>query len=334
MIIDYEHKHSGHCESGATAGLLKHNGLEISEPMAFGIGSGLYFTYMPFIKAQDAPLFAFRIRPGMVFRNTTRRLNVKTGIFKKFSDPGKAMMLLDDNLEKKIPTGLQVGMYHLKYFPAGYQLPYNFHNIVVFGKENDTYHISEPNRETTQLLTSEDLKKARFARGMFGPKGKMYYVLEVNQEPDYRKAIREAIKNTSFKMTKQRFPFIGVYGIKKLSKDMKKWPKKYPDEKAMFYLLQFVRSIEEFGTGGAGYRYMYGAFLKEAADLFKHDGLHSDAFRMGEIADLWRDFSYRSARFFKSRDDSGDNFLTLSDILMEIGNSEEKFFKEIGKTRL
>jgi hypothetical protein len=27
MVINYQHRHSGHCESGATSGLLRHCGL-------------------------------------------------------------------------------------------------------------------------------------------------------------------------------------------------------------------------------------------------------------------------------------------------------------------
>jgi hypothetical protein len=333
MIIDFKHKHSGHCETGATSGLLRHKGFEVSEPMVFGIGSGLYFSYLPFVKAQDAPLYAFRIMPGKIFRNTTRRLDVKTIMIKKFREPEEAMKALDQNIDRGIPTGVQVGTYHLKYFPPEYRLHYNFHNVVVFGRENGVYHISEPIREKTQLLAREDLEKARFAKGAFGPKGKMYYVLDAPKEPDFHKAVRAGIHNTVFRMTKQYFPYIGVRGIRKLARDIQKWPVQYPEEKASMYLLQLVRSIEEFGTGGAGYRYLFDAFLKESGELLQNDSLIRQAKKMSSIADQWRDFTYRSARFIKHREEITDTYSSLSALLMDIAEAESDLYSGLGSVR-
>lgn len=50
MTIAFPHRQSAHCESGVTANLLTCGGIEISEAMAFGIGSGLFFGYVPFLK--------------------------------------------------------------------------------------------------------------------------------------------------------------------------------------------------------------------------------------------------------------------------------------------
>ena len=47
MKIDFAHRQSAHCESGVTSNLLLHRGLEISEALAFGLGSGLFFGYVP-----------------------------------------------------------------------------------------------------------------------------------------------------------------------------------------------------------------------------------------------------------------------------------------------
>ena len=35
--IAFQHRHSGHCETGVTSALLRHGGLELSEPMALGL---------------------------------------------------------------------------------------------------------------------------------------------------------------------------------------------------------------------------------------------------------------------------------------------------------
>src|ERR1035437_6635144 len=109
--LDFEHRQAGHCESGVTSNLLNYHGFSISEPMAFGIGSGLFFSYLPFLKMQHAPLTSFRVWPGLVFSQTTKRLGVKTRI-QRFRKPDDAMKALDNALEQGFPVGLQVGTFH------------------------------------------------------------------------------------------------------------------------------------------------------------------------------------------------------------------------------
>jgi len=52
MQIDFTHKQSAHCENGVVSNLMRHNGFDVSEPMVFGIGSGLLFSYLPFLKSR------------------------------------------------------------------------------------------------------------------------------------------------------------------------------------------------------------------------------------------------------------------------------------------
>ncbi|MDD3875104.1 MAG: BtrH N-terminal domain-containing protein, partial [Bacteroidales bacterium] len=44
-IESFKHKMAAHCETGAITASLNYRGLEISEPMVFGIGSGIFFGY-------------------------------------------------------------------------------------------------------------------------------------------------------------------------------------------------------------------------------------------------------------------------------------------------
>jgi hypothetical protein len=299
--------------------------------MAMGIGSGIFFTYLPFIKAQDAPMVSFRTSPTKVFRLTTQRLGVSTVVVKKYKDQLEAMDLLDRNLRNGIPTGCQVGCYHLTYLPPEMHVHYNFHNVVVFGKEDGYYHVAEPVLEDTQVLSYEDLLRVRFAKGLFEPKGKMYYIEHISPNPDFRKAIFAGIRSSVKSMIKDPVPLLGVRGMRMLGKDMKKWPKKHPAKKAAFNLIQLVRTVEEFGTGGAAFRYIYGAFLKEAGEMLKHDLLLETAVEMGETGNLWRDFSIRSGRFVKNRADNHDDYAVLADIIFECAEREEKIFKKLDK---
>ena len=65
MKLDFEHRQSAHCESGVTSSLLRESSVnKITEPLAFGIGAGLFFCYIPLIKINNGPAIAFRTFPG------------------------------------------------------------------------------------------------------------------------------------------------------------------------------------------------------------------------------------------------------------------------------
>jgi hypothetical protein len=330
-IIDYTHRQAGHCESGATSNLFSFYGLKISEPMAFGVGNGLFFTYLPFLKLQFAPMISFRNFPNMVFRKGTENLGVDATVIKNFKDPKVAMDALDRNILQGIPTGLQVGVFKLTFFPPEYRMHYNMHNLVVFGKEGNYYHVSDTVMETPQVISYEDLVGVRYAKGAFAPKGKMYWIEQINPDPDFKNAIRKGIKRTVYDMIKVPFPLIGVKGIRWMARDLKKWPKKLGNDKASFYLGQILRMAEDFGTGGAGFRYIYGSFLKEAGEIFNNDGLMEASDMMGKTANKWREFTYIGARNCKDRSKPEEDYGMLSRMLMEIANDEEKVYKKLDK---
>ena len=103
MQINFEHNQSAHCESGTASNLLRFHGLILSEPMIFGIGSGLFFGHFPFLKVNGIPGTTYRIFPGLIFSRTCKRLGIK---MKKqtFRSETKAMEELDRILEKGMPV--------------------------------------------------------------------------------------------------------------------------------------------------------------------------------------------------------------------------------------
>jgi hypothetical protein len=334
IMIDYEHRQAGHCESGATSNLFNFQGIEMSEPMAFGIGNGLYFSYLPFLKLQFAPMISFRNLPNTVFHRSMKYLKVDATVIKKFSDPKESMLELDRNLQKGIPTGMQVGVFNLTFFPPEYRMHYNMHNIVCFGKEDGIYHISDTVMEHPQVLTYDDLVRVRYAKGPFAPKGKMYWINNITQELDIRSAVAAGIKKTVYEMIKVPFPLIGIKGIHWMAKDLRKWPKKLGNEKASFYLGQILRMSEDFGTGGAGFRYIYGAFLKESGEKFSNGELLEASDMMGKAANKWREFAYIGARNCKNRSQPQEDYGMLAEMLVEIAGMEEKVYRKLDKIKL
>lgn len=329
LKIDFAHKQSAHCENGVVSNLMRHNGFEISEPMVFGIGSGLLFSYLPFLKVNFAPVFTYRVMPGLIFNRFAKRVGMKIKR-EKFSNPKTAQERLDSNLKNNNPVGLQVGVYQLPYFPEEYRFHFNAHNMVVYGKEGENYLISDPVMEGVTTLTEKELEKVRFAKGAFAPKGHMYYPTEFPEKLDLEKAIVKGIKQTCRDMTAP-VPLVGVKAMRWVAKSIRKWPKKIGPKKANHYLGQIVRMQEEIGTGGGGFRYIYGAFLQEASKILDKPALFELSKEMTQIGDEWRDFAVDASRIYKNRSGQSDGYNKIADQLEAIATKEEAFFKKLKK---
>lgn len=329
MKIDFTHHQSAHCENGVVSNLMKHNGFEVSEPMVFGIGSGLLFCYVPLLMVNHAPAITYRAMPGFIFKRFANRVGIKIKR-EKFKDPAKAKARLDENLEKNNPVGLQVGVYNLLYFPDEYRFHFNAHNMVVYGKEGDTYLISDPVMETVTTLTDKQLEKVRFAKGAFAPKGHMYYPIAFPKELHLEKAIIKGIKQTCKDMLAP-VPIVGVKGIRMIAKLIRKWPKKKGNKVANHYLGQVVRMQEEIGTGGGGFRYIFAAFLQESSKILGNQKLSELSKEMTSIGDAWRDFALEASRIYKNRSPKTDAYNQVADMLDVIADREEEFFKKLRK---
>ncbi len=329
MKIDFKHNQSAHCENGVVSNLLNFHGLPLSEPMAFGIGSGLFFVYIPFLKVNYAPAFSYRPMPGFIFSRVSKRLGFKIKRI-KFSSKEKAQATLDQELAKNNPVGLQVGVYNLPYFPDEYRFHFNAHNLVVYGKEDKQYLVSDPVMPGVTKLTAKELEKVRFAKGALAPKGHIYYPVALPKTFDLKKAIRKGIKHTCKDMLAP-VPFVGVKGIKFVAKKIRKWPQKVGVKKTNHYLGQLVRMQEEIGTGGGGFRFIYAAFLQEAAGILEEPKLVELSKELTAIGDQWRDFAVEASRLYKNRSKETDAYNKIADKLEHIADAEKTFYIALKK---
>lgn len=330
MIIDFKHNQSAHCENGATSNLLRYYGVDISEPLAFGIASGLFFAYLPFMKLNNLATMSFRPLPGLIFKRTATLLGIKI-CRKKFRDKEASMAALDEVLDRGIPVGLQVGVFHLAYFPRPYRFHFNAHNLVVYGKENGRYLISDSVMENVESLTYEDLMRVRWARGPLEPRGKMYYPVDVPAKIDLPRAIIKGIRKNCRDMLSIPFPFFGVKGIRYVSRDIHKWPVKFGEKQASIHLGHFIRMQEEIGTGGGGFRFIYAFFLQEAAKILGKPRLRELSQNMTEVGDRWRDFATIAGRIIKKRNSEAETYPAMSAILSDIADREQLIFTELKK---
>lgn len=331
MTQIYKHLQAAHCENGVTSGLLKHYGVSgINEPLAFGIGSGLFYIHIPFLNFNNGPAISFRTMPGSIFKRTCKSLGIKV-FRRKFSHPAEARIFLDEKIADGIPVGCQVGVFHLPYFPPEYRFHFNAHNLVVFGKDETHYLISDPIMETVTRLTPEELEKVRFAKGFLAPRGHIYYPLLVPDitQDTLKRAIIRGIRRNTRDMLHIPGGIAGVKGIAYTGRKIRKWRDQHGVRKAGLYLAQIVRMQEEIGTGGGGFRYLYAAFLEQASVILEKESLRSISDEFTKAGDLWREAAIQMAGIYKGRIGEQKDFKMIADMFIEISETEKRAFKNL-----
>lgn len=308
--VSYTHRQFAHCESGVSSQLIQHAGLPMSEAMVFGIGSGIFFAHLPFVKIMGLPLTSYRSMPSSIFKKCCKRLGVPYK-HKNFSNPESGQSYLNALLADKKIVALQTNIYWLPYIPERFRFPFNAHNIIVYGKEETAegnYLVSDPVLEGTALCPPEAMSKARFAKGVLSPKGFLYYVDEKNiviSPKQLRTAIYQGLKESVHRMLFTFIPFFGVGAIKNLAKNIRKWHQNNDARRFSLMLTHVIRMQEEIGTGGAGFRFLFARFLEESAQYFQKreaDALLKTSKDFLVIGDKWRQWALQSVRLCKPKE--------------------------------
>ena len=330
MNQTFSHQHTAHCETGVMSSMLKHYGMNISEPMALGIAAGITFAYLPIVKLNGQPLIAYRMPPKSIIKGLQKRFGLKIR-FEKFSNPEKGMQALDRQLDQSKIVGMQTSVYWLPYFPQDMRFHFNAHNLIVYGKDGDDYLISDPVFESKVRCNQADLQKARFTKGALAPKGMMYYLEEAPTEVNFNTVIPAAIRS-SVRIMNTPFPLIGLHGIRTLAKKIRHASKKFNDEKDLaLYLSHIVRMQEEIGTGGAGFRFIYASFLQEASKLINQPLLLEASELMTAAGDQWRQFAVETVMMCKQRKTM--DLEQLSRTLLQCADEEKKVWRLLARVK-
>jgi hypothetical protein len=306
------------------ASLLRHQGMPVSEAMAFGISAALAFAYLPFVRLNGLPLIAYRMPPGAIISGVDRGLGL--GVRSEtFRSPAAGMARLDELIDAGHLVGLQTSIFWLPYIPRGLRFHFNAHNLLVYGREGAEYLVSDPVVETVVRCARRDLENARFAKGVLAPKGRLYYATRAPVAPDWLALGRNALRRTARIMLHAPLPLVGVRGMRWLARSVERLPVSNGGDAARLYVGHIVRMQEEIGTGGAGFRFMYAAFLQELAEL--HAPLAPLAARFVAIGDRWQEFAIATSRMIKRRDPLHPP--ALASHLRAIAQEEEAFYRDL-----
>ena len=126
----------------------------------------------------------------------------------------------------------------------------------------------------------------------------------------------------------------GVNGIRHTSNHVRKWRDKLGLRKASLYLGQIVRMQEEIGTGGGGFRFLYGAFLEEAAAYLQDDRVANVSEDFTKAGDMWRASAIKMAGVYKGRLTEQKDFEEIADMMLEIRLVEKEAFQKLSSLKL
>jgi hypothetical protein len=225
-------------------------------------------------------------------------------------------------------------VYWLPYLPRRFRFQFNAHNLIVYGRRGNDWLVSDPVLDLPVECPAEDLSRARFAAGTFAPRGRLYHVIEAPALDDerLRNAILAGVRETARLMSRVPVPLLGARGIRHLAKQVATWPQSARSPRAAtLRLANVVRMQEEIGTGGAGFRYLFAAFLQQGGDCFGDSTWGEFSEKLTAIGDLWREFALKSARLCRGGRAETAAFGEAAALLDQCGRREQSFFAELDR---
>ncbi len=324
MIIEPLKPFDGqHCETTATGTLLRQLGIELSEPMLFGLGEGLGFIFWN-MKSMSFPFIGGRIKPDLLTQNIAKNLHLELTV-NETSSSQKAWESVRLLIDRRQVVGLKLDCYHLEYFTR----PFHFagHYVAMYGYDDNRAFLIDTSQQGGQVKTS--LKSLALARSEKGPMASknLYYVLKkTDREYDLKTAIPDAIRANAKDYLNPPITNIGYKGIAKTSAGLIKWFSTSRDIEGDFGTTAML--MEKAGTGGALFRNLYRDFLKESYELLQLDILRQGYRDWVGIAALWTEVS----GLFVKVSETGDIrcIEQASGLLKELSVKEKNAMEKLG----
>ncbi len=311
-----------HCETTAAGCLLKNLGIELSEPMLFGLGEGLGFIFWN-MKHMDFPFIGGRNKPDLLSLNLAANLQLELEA-KETSSIKKAWQNVMEEIDRGVPVGLKLDCYHLEYFTD--KIHFAGHYTAMYGYDDTYAYLVDTNQQGRMTKTSlHSLELARNEKGPMSSKNRSYTIKRTGKDYDPIKAVKSAIRNNAAEYLNPPISNIGYKGIAKSSKAVKKWFKTSPDVSRDFKTTAMM--MERAGTGGAIFRNLYRDFLKESADLLESEQVRKAYEEFSHIAALWSEVA---SLFDKTGDTGNEIYINqASDILADLSEREKRVMEAL-----
>lgn len=312
-----------HCETTATGTILRQLGIELSEPMLFGLGEGLSFIYWN-MKTMDFPFLGGRIKTDLLTKSLCKNLKLELSV-RETTSKTNAWQQVKQLLDKGQIVGLKLDAYYLEYFTN----PFHFagHYVAIYGYDNQNAFLVDTRQQGGKVKTSlESLALARAEKGPMASNNLYYTIQRTSEDFDLKKSVITAIVNNANEYLNPPITNISYKGILKTSQELIKWFNRNKDVATEFKMA--ANLMEKAGTGGALFRNLYRDFLKESYDLLQIEQLREAYQEFVEIALLWGSVS---DLFYQISETSRSEYIQqASETLKILATKEKKVMERLG----
>ena len=292
-VDGFKHHPGIHCGSVAMVDCLAHAGIELSEEMVYGLGSGAAFTYLK--QDEYAPQRIIAGRPERLEVQVAEALGL-TLEEHRTEDADEAWQEVAETIQQGRPVIVQCDLAELPYWEAS--TPFNGHRVVVVGYEadGDSVWVADTGFEGLQEIDRETLEAARGSQAPpSGGNDFAWWVLEPGDPVSFDEAIVDALRRNWQQMeleeetgqtleSWQGEAIGGLVGLRRFADELSEWQEL--GDAVWCYRFAY-QCIEQRGTGGAMFRKMYRDFLHEAADEVTALDTRPLAHSMSRVAETW-----------------------------------------------
>ncbi|WP_106400754.1 BtrH N-terminal domain-containing protein [Actinocorallia populi] len=282
MVEGIDARGARHCETTALGVLLRHEGLDLSEPMLFGLGSGLSFIYWD-AKNMDFPFLGGRVKPFELTRNLAARLGLEL-LVRETSSPRRAWENVTAPIDAGRPVGLQLDSHHLDYFTS--KAHFGGHVVAMYGYDEHTAYLVDTDQQGGAVTTGlPGLARARAERGPMTARHRSFTLTVPENAPSPQSRIIPALTACAAAFLDPPIANLGHRGIEKAARLVRTWLQRTDDPQ--HDLPQAALLMEKAGTGGALFRNLYRDFLAECTESVDSVHLRTAHTLYAEAATLW-----------------------------------------------
>lgn len=283
-----------HCETTALGVLLRHEGIELSEPLRFGLGEGLGFVHWD-AKNLPFPFLGGRSKPMTITRVLAARLGLRLQE-RETTSPRTAWRNLVTALDGGRPVGLQLDCYHLDHFTT--KVHFGGHVVAAHGYDETSVHLVDTAQQGGAVTTSRaSLERARGARGPMTARNLSFTLTRDGEVPPVRDVVGEAVRATARAFLDPPIANLGHRGIRTAAARVPGWFERGDDPAGG--IAAVAELMERGGTGGGFFRVLYRDFLAECAVLLGEAGGGDDLRRAervyATVAQRWTEVSQHLA---------------------------------------
>ena len=324
-IEDFQPFVGEHCETNTTGNLLKHAGLDLSEPMLFGLGEGLAFGVFVF-KGMPVPFVGGRPRPEEITRALAKNLGFQVN-YRQTRSKAKAWDNIAEFVDANQPVGVKLNMRYLDYFTFG--VDFAAHYVAVYGYDDESVSVVDTAPQGGSMRTAHrTFEEGRLWKGSMSSNALTWTVNVPRTEIEWQSVLVDAVVANAQTYLNPPIRNLGGQGIRKAAQLIPSWLDTIDDAPAGLALIGNL--MERGGTGGGMFRAMYRDFLDEANQYVDSPNFATARNLFSEAAALWTEVS---EKLISACADGPRRLQEVAGLMVRLADIEEEAMKGLAALR-